>query len=139
MRSRGYGRIVMTTSSSGLYGNFGQSNYGAAKMALELAKQTPFGGTIAHGFLTLSMLSHLRFAALPAISGTIMGMNYGMNNLRFLAPVPSGNRIRGRFHLRDLTDKGEGRLLATYGTTIEIENAEKPALVAEWLVMYVLG
>ena len=104
----------------------------------ERAASGPFGGTIAHGFLTLSLLSRMSFDALPAIGDAKMGVNYGMNSLRFLTPVKSGQRVRGRFLLRDIARKDENRVLITYDATVEIEGAVKPALVAEWLIMTIL-
>ena len=97
------------------------------------AADTPFGGPIAHGFLTLSMLSAMAYDALPELDGQGMGVNYGFNKLRFVAAVPAGARIRGRFVLHDLTEKTPGAVTLTWGVTIEIENSEKPAVVAEWI------
>ena len=95
------------------------------------AKDSPFGGTIAHGFLTLSLLSRLAEMTF-AFSDRKMGINYGLNRVRFTAPVPSGARVRGRFTLAkyELLDGG---VQVTWTTTVEIENAAKPALVAEWI------
>ena len=104
----------------------------------ERARETPFGGTIAHGFLSLSLLSRMSYDALPLIEHTEMSMNYGMNRLRFLSPVKAGERVRGRFVLRDVAKKGDGQLLLTYEVTVEIDGGQKPALVAEWLVLTVL-
>lgn len=101
----------------------------------ERARQTPFGGTIAHGFLTLSMLPEM-LTDIPAVAGVAMSVNYGMNRMRFLAPVPSGSRIRGRFELRALEEVGPGQLQATLAVTIDIEGHPKPALIAEWLVRH---
>ncbi len=94
---------------------------------------TPFGGTIAHGFLTLSMLSRFAETGLPTIEGAKMGMNYGLNKVRFLSPVPSGAKIRGRFTLSSAEEKNPGQLLLCHTVTVEIEGASKPAAVAEWL------
>lgn len=106
------------------------------------AAATPFGGTVAHGFLTVSLLSHLSQQALPALEGRVMGINYGFERLRFVAPVPAGSRIRGRFVLAGLERQGAGdgaeRWLMRLAVTVEIEGAAKPALVAEWLAMQVL-
>ncbi len=101
----------------------------------ERAAQTPFGGTIAHGLLTLSMMSVMAYQAVPGVEGSKMGVNYGYNKVRFMAPVPSGGRIRGRFHLKNIDDKGYGRLQFQYECTVEIEGQDKPALVAEWMTM----
>lgn len=102
------------------------------------AAQTPFGGTIAHGFLTLSLGSAMVMDALPPIEGTAMGINYGFDSLRFLAPVPSGSRVRGRFTLISVEEKDPNRLLIKYGLSVEIEHQTKPAMVAEWLTLQVL-
>ncbi|WP_102959848.1 MaoC family dehydratase [Mangrovicella endophytica] len=99
--------------------------------------ETPFGGTIAHGFLTLSLLSALAFDALPGVAGTRMGINYGFDKVRFLAPVKSGARVRGRFKLVGLTERAVS-VQSAWEATIEIENAAKPALVAEWTTLAVI-
>lgn len=101
----------------------------------EAAKQTPFGGTIAHGFLTLSLMSAMTYDANPMLEGVAMGVNYGFDKLRFLAPVPAGSKVRGRFKLMSAEDKGSGRWLVKHEVTVEIEGADKPALIAEWLGM----
>jgi acyl dehydratase len=101
----------------------------------ELAKQTPFGSTIAHGFLTLSLLSQFGYGALPLIDGVKMGINYGMNKLRFLAPVKSGKNIRGRFKLLSLDTSKPGQRMAIVEATVEIEGEAKPALIAEWVTL----
>lgn len=105
----------------------------------ELAKQTPFGGTIAHGFLTLSLASAMSYDAVKPLDGVVMGVNYGFDKLRFLAPVPAGSKIRGRFKLLSAEDKGGGRWLIKHELTVEIEGGEKPALIAEWLGMQMVG
>lgn len=105
----------------------------------EQAKQTPFGGTIAHGFLTLSLLSAMSYDAVPPLDGVAMGVNYGFDKLRFLAPVPSGSKVRGRFRLVGAEDKGGGRWLIKHEVTVEIEGADKPALIAEWLGMQMVA
>ena len=97
------------------------------------AAATRFGGTIAHGFLTMSMLSVMAYQALPALEGTKTQVNYGFNRLRFIAPVPSGARIRGRFVLKGFELLPHGRWQTTYDVTVEIEGGSKPALVAEWI------
>lgn len=102
---------------------------------VELAKQTPFGGTIAHGLLSLSMLGGFAPAAPVLMEGITMGLNYGFNKVRFVTPVKTGSRLRGRFHLRDMQDQGGGKWLSTMDVTIEIEGDERPAVVAEWLGM----
>jgi len=99
------------------------------------AKMTPFGGTIAHGFLTLSLLSKFSEGAGLVLEGIKMGVNYGFEKVRFIAPVPSGSKTRGRFVLKDSVEKKPGQFLLTYEVTVEIEGAEKPALIADWLAM----
>lgn len=99
----------------------------------ERASETPFGGTIAHGFLTLSLLSTMAYEAIPAIRGQILVVNYGLNSLRFLAPVRSARRVRGRFTLNDVSERGPGQWLSNFGVIVEIEAETRPALVAEWL------
>ncbi|WP_312598719.1 MaoC family dehydratase [Brevundimonas sp.] len=101
----------------------------------EAAKATPFGGTIAHGFLTLSLASAMSYDAVAPLDGVMMGVNYGFDKLRFLAPVRAGSRIRGRFKLLSAEDKGGGRWLLKHELTVEIEGEDKPALIAEWLGM----
>ena len=100
----------------------------------EAAKMTPFGGTIAHGFLTLSMIPYLSAnSSLPKVDGVKMGVNYGGNKTRFIAPVRSGKRVRGHFKLDAADDKAPGQLLLKHTVTVEIEGEERPALTAEWL------
>ncbi len=102
----------------------------------EKSKQfTPFGGTIAHGFLTLSLLSRFAETGLPAVPGTKMGMNYGLNKVRFLTPVPCDCKVRGTFTLMSAEEKNPGQLLLSYGVSVEIDGAPKPAMVAEWLML----
>lgn len=102
------------------------------------ANETPFGGTIAHGFLTLSLLSTLAFEALPMIEGATMGINYGFDKVRFMAPVKSGARVRARFKLADADIRPSGRVVNHYEVTLEIENSLKPALTATWLTIAVV-
>ena len=99
------------------------------------AAATPFGGTIAHGFLTLSLLSAMAMEGVIALEGMTMGVNYGFEKVRFLQPVRSGQRIRGRFALKDLRRRGPGEYLLAYAVTVEIEGEDRPALVAEWLTL----
>jgi len=99
----------------------------------EAAAQTPFGGTIAHGFLTLSLLSRMAADAMLVPEGTRMGVNYGFDKVRFLAPVRSGRRVRGRFILSSLEEKRPGQFQFVHAVTVEIEGEEKPALVADWI------
>jgi acyl dehydratase len=98
----------------------------------EAAAKTPFGSTIAHGFLTLSLLSAMVYQ-MPSIEGVTMGVNYGMNKMRFVSPVKVGARIRGRFVLADFVEIRPGEVQSTLAVTVEIEGQDKPALVAEWL------
>ncbi len=99
------------------------------------AAETPFGGTIAHGFLSLSLLSALAYEAIPPIQGVNIGVNYGFDRVRFASPVRSGARIRGRFVLAELTTRPSGWLHLNYDVTIEIEGSKKPALTARWLTL----
>ena len=105
----------------------------------ERARTTPFGGTIAHGFLTLSLASAMSYDAVAPLDGMVMGVNYGFDKLRFLAPVPAGSNIRGRFKLLSAEDKGDGRWLLKHELTVEIEGGDKPALIAEWLSMQMVA
>jgi len=97
------------------------------------AEQTPFGGTIAHGFLTLSLLSRMGAEAMLVPEGLKMAVNYGLDRVRFLAPVRSGARVRGRFTLDSLEEKAPGQWLMRHTVTVEIEGEDKPALTAQWL------
>jgi acyl dehydratase len=99
--------------------------------------ETPYGGTIAHGFLTLSLLPMFRHDALPPLENQAIGINYGLDRVRFLAPVKTGSRVRGRFTLKDVTMRSEKEALFRYEVTIEIEGNGKPALVAETLAIAV--
>ena len=101
----------------------------------EAAKATPFGTTIAHGFLSLSMLSKLAAGSVVVLEGVKMGVNYGFDKVRFAAPVKSGKRIRGRFTLMSADQKIPGQWTFKYAVKVEIEGEDKPALVAEWLTM----
>ena len=101
----------------------------------EKAAQTPFGGTIAHGFLTLSLLVHLSTTIpsdLPKMDGLLMGVNYGLNKVRFVNPVPAGSRVRATASTVDVQLKGNA-VDQIRAMTVEIEGADKPALVAEWI------
>ncbi len=105
----------------------------------EAAARTPFGGTIAHGYLSLSMISAMVMSTVPTINGALMGINYGLNSVRFLKPVGSGKRIRGSFVLKDLQERSAGQWLSTFAVTVEIEDDDKPALVAEVLMLTVIA
>jgi acyl dehydratase len=102
-------------------------------------KESPFGGTIAFGFWTVSMLTYFLRQATgsPYPSGARYGMNYGFDRVRLAAPVPVGSRIRGSFRLVSVEGRGEGRYLVTTDSRVEVEGAEKPAMVAQWLIMLV--
>ena len=97
------------------------------------AAQTPFGGTIAHGFLSLSLLSRMAADAMLVPDSVKMAVNYGLDRVRFIAPVRAGGRVRGRFVLDAVEDKAPGQLLLRHTVTVEIENEPKPALTAIWL------
>ena len=97
------------------------------------AAHTPFGGTIAHGFLTLSLLSRMAADVMLAPDTLKMAVNYGLDRVRFIAPVRSGKRIRGQFTLDGLDEKAPGQLLVRHTVTVEIEGEAKPALTAQWL------
>lgn len=103
----------------------------------EKAKLTPFGGTIAHGFLTLSLIPLLtQESDCPRPEGVKMGVNYGGNKTRFLAPVRSGKRVRGVFKLLELDEKRPGQWQQSMEITVEIEGEEKPALICEWITQF---
>jgi len=99
----------------------------------DAAAKTPFGGTIAHGFLTLSLLSRMAADAMMVPEGVKMAVNYGFDRVRFLAPVKSGRRVRGRFTLDSIEEKAPGQWLLRHTVTVEIEDEAKPALTAQWL------
>lgn len=105
---------------------------------LEKAKQTPFGGTIAHGFLSLSLLSYLNAQTAIVPEGLVMGINYGSDKVRFLAPVSVGKRIRSRQKILEVTEKKPGQWLIKTDVSVEIDGEETPALVAEILSMYIV-
>jgi len=102
-------------------------------------KEAPFGGTIAHGFLTLSLLSLVGGEVMPAIAGRAMGINYGFDKIRFISPVKAGGKIRGRFKLKEVNERTAKEVMFRYEAAIEIEGADKPAVVADWLTMAVLA
>ena len=103
----------------------------------EAAEQTPFGGTIAHGLLTLSSLVKLCEDSSLYPDNIVMGINYGFNKVRFLAPVRAGKRVRAHVEIQNVEPKDEKRYVVTLAITVEIEDEEKPALVAEWMNMMV--
>jgi acyl dehydratase len=95
--------------------------------------ETSFGTTIAHGFLTMSLMSIMSYEVMPVIEGTTMGVNYGFDKLRFISPVRSGSRVRGRFKLAEATLRKPKELQSRTHVTVEIEGEDKPALVADWI------
>ena len=97
--------------------------------------ESPFGGTIAHGFLTLSLLSAMNFDCLPKIREQTMGINYGFDRIRFMSPVKSGSRVRGTFRLAEAKFRGASMLMTTYEVSVEIEGERKPALTANWITI----
>ena len=99
------------------------------------AAETPFGGTIAHGFLSLSLLSAMAFETIPRLKDAAIGVNYGFDRVRFAAPVKSGARVRGRFKLAEMTVRPSGWIHFNYDVTVEIEGSAKPALTARWLTL----
>jgi len=96
-------------------------------------RETAFGTTIAHGFLTMSLMSIMSYEVMPVIEGTSMGVNYGFDKLRFLSPVRSGSRVRGRFTLAEAKLRKPKELQSRTSVTVEIEGEEKPALIADWI------
>ena len=105
----------------------------------EAAAKGPIGSTIAHGFLTLSLLPHLASVGTVAPAGMVMALNYGANNLRFLAPVAVGSRVRAVCTLKDFTERGPGRYLITVSVVVEIDGSDTPALVVDALTLAVMG
>jgi len=99
------------------------------------ARETQFGGTIAHGFLTLSLLSAMAFEAVPRLEGADIGVNQGLDKVRFVAPVKTGSRIRTRFVLAKVKPRPSGWVEIAHDVTIEIEGSAKPALTARWLTL----
>lgn len=99
----------------------------------ERAKTTPFRGTVAHGFLTLSLLSRMADGVMLHPESLRMAVNYGFEKVRFMAPVKSGKRIRGRFRMLSAEEKRASQWQITYEVTVEIEDEEKPALIADWI------
>jgi acyl dehydratase len=97
------------------------------------SRETSFGGTVAHGFLTMSLLSIMSYEVMPVIEGTTMGVNYGFDRLRFISPVRAGSRVRGRFRLVEARLRQPTELLSRTNVSVEIEGEQKPALVADWI------
>jgi acyl dehydratase len=96
-------------------------------------RETAFGTTVAHGFLTMSLLSIMSYEVMPVIEGTTMGVNYGFDKLRFISPVRSGSRVRGRFTLSEAKLRKPKELQSRTSVSVEIEGEDKPALVADWI------
>ncbi|MFQ3325372.1 MAG: acyl dehydratase [Chitinophagales bacterium] len=105
----------------------------------EKAKETPFGGTIAHGFLTLSMLVHLTENCSIVPENIVMGVNYGFDKVRFINPVRVGSEVRAKVTIADVTHKDGGQILIKQAISVEIKGQDKPALIGEWLLMYVVA
>ena len=97
------------------------------------AEKTVFNGTIAHGFLTVSLLSAMYYDAIPLLEGSTLGVNYGFDKLRFLSPVKVGSKVRGRFELSDIREVRPFEITTIWRVEVEIEDCEKPALVAHWI------
>jgi len=103
------------------------------------AAETEFGGTIAHGFLLLSLLAPLRSdTPRPRLPGMRTGLNYGFDKIRFISPVRSGSRVRAHFQIAELRRDGPGQVCEAMDVTLEIEGADRPAVAARWLTMYLL-
>lgn len=102
------------------------------------ARDTPFGGTIAHGFLTLSLLSTFAYETIPPLAGSAMGINVGFDKVRFVNPVKSGARLRARFILAEVVIRPSGYVQVGYDATIEIEGQMRPALTARWQTLSVM-
>ena len=102
-------------------------------------REAPFGTTIAHGFLIMSLLSIMSYEVMPAIEGITMGVNYGFDKLRFVSPVRAGSRVRGRFTLTEAKLRKPKELQSRTNVTVEIEGEDKPALVADWIGLIYLA
>ena len=96
-------------------------------------RETAFGSTVAHGFLTMSLLSIMSYEVMPVIEGTTMGVNYGFDKLRFISPVRAGRRVRGRFTLMEAKLRNSKELQSRTNVSVEIEGEDKPALVSDWI------
>lgn len=105
----------------------------------EAAARTRFGGTIAHGFLSLSLLSAMAASAIPPVAGAEMTINYGFNSVRFLKPVGTGQRVKGIFALKDFKERAPGQWQSTFAVDVRMESEEQPALVADWLTLTILS
>ncbi len=105
----------------------------------ERAAETPFGTTIAHGFLTMSLMVLMGYEGSTKLENSVMGINYGFDKLRFINPVKVNSKIRGRFTLLSAEEKKPNHYLLKHEVVVEIEGEDKPALIAEWLGMTVIG
>lgn len=105
----------------------------------ERAKKGPFGGTVAHGLLTLSLLPAMVEEVMPVLENVTTAINYGYNKIRFLTPVRCGKRVRAKFVVSEFTEQSPGRFQKISTVTVEIEGEEKPALVAEWIGIALVG
>jgi acyl dehydratase len=101
--------------------------------AARARRETEYGTTVAHGFLTMSLLSIMSYEVMPIVEGTTMGVNYGFDRLRFVSPVRAGSRVRGRFSLVEAKLRKPKELQSRTNVTVEIEGEQKPALVADWI------
>jgi acyl dehydratase len=102
------------------------------------ARESPYGGAIAHGFLTLSLLTDLYYRSVRPPSEEATGVNYGLDKVRFMAPVKAGDRVRARFVLSEVDERTPGRVMFLFNCTVEVEGQEKPALIAAWRNLYLL-
>ena len=105
---------------------------------LDPERMAPQGGTMAHGFLTLSMLSAMSYDVQPDLPGFVQGLNYGFDRIRFVSPVRAGQRIRGQFRVTNVVEK-PGRYDVTWDVTVQIDGVEKPAIVAQWITVFEVG
>lgn len=105
---------------------------------LDTDRMAPQGGTMAHGFLTLSMLSAMSYDVQPEVPGLVQSLNYGFDRIRFVSPVRAGQKIRGRFSVVEVTEK-PGRYDVVWDVAVEIEGGEKPAIVAKWINVFEVG
>ena len=113
---------------------YATGDYNPIHLDAERAAQTPFGSTIAHGMLSLSLLPWFAYQSVPTVKGTIFAVNYGFDRVRFVSPVRVGKRVRAQFKFVDLSQPAPGRVGLKWYVEIEIEDEAKPALVAEWIV-----
>jgi acyl dehydratase len=129
--------VVVTQSMIGAFADVTDDRY-FLHVDPERASATPFKGTIAHGMLTLSLLPAMAYQVCPYVEGARYPLNYGFDKVRFVAPVPARSRVRASFVLREAKAVRADQRQLRYDATIEIEGSERPALVAEWLMRYVV-